>query len=79
MLQSDELFKKKDNNLNRVINYNLTRAIQLMEDIDAAQKTAYYYQESLTFSIARCYYLCFQARPDITENNSNREHINMIK
>ena len=79
MIQSEELFKKKDNSLNRVINYNLIRVLDLMNSIEKMKKMVFYYQDNLTFSIARCYYLCFQAREEITRNSKDLKKLAEIK
>lgn len=70
MVEADEIFKKKDNILNQVINYNLMRAARFATQIQADRKALYYYEDELTFAIARCYYLLYLAERDLVENNN---------
>jgi hypothetical protein len=43
MVDSEDIFKKKDNIFNKVINYNLKRALGFAAQMEADRKTVYYY------------------------------------
>lgn len=75
MIENDELFKKKDNTLHRIIKYNLIKAVNLTTDIESFRKIMYFYSEALTFSIARSYYLIYCCEKDILEAPENNHYI----
>lgn len=43
MVDSEDIFKKKDNIFNKVINYNLMRALGFAAQMEADRKAVYYY------------------------------------
>ena len=41
LIKNEELFKKKDNSLNRVINYNIVKTLELSKSLEKNKKTLY--------------------------------------
>ena len=79
LLKNEELFKKKDNSLNRVINYNIVGTLELSKKIEKNRKSLYNLQENLVFSLARNYYLCFMAQEDINKSRDSEARLKEIK
>lgn len=48
--------------LNRVVNYNLRRMIDLISSIEKTKELLYQYEGQIVFSIVRCYYVIFLSR-----------------
>jgi hypothetical protein len=78
-LAEDEVFKKKDSSLNKVINYNLMKGMELVVQMNAMKELISQYEGTLVFSLARCYYLILNCRNDIDQHRADAPYLLLVE